>query len=338
MKAILAVGLAMMGGLARPLSGLERRKVWVEKLLGLRMSDEDFRFAEQACFESEARIGDFYAWKMMLALYSVVLRKLDGKGLFDLIGEMDRTEYNWLESSNGCSSGLIVAIPHHGLFVLSILALAERLRSSRSVYIFYESPEVLASNRTFDLVYRRMFDGTDSGVTILHNTGKGIAAAIRALGVGGVVIMMPDVFADVEKTYLVPFLGHSFNTALGAGSLSARTGAGILPVVSEVSMDLRGFTTRKSSLIEAGIQCETWADSSIGRLLEEYGRTARLFSQLEQLMRHSLHQWQYFPRGFQGRTGFGPVAREELEQFAKAISSDPRLMPRQKDLTRGTDE
>lgn len=55
-------------------------------------------------------------------------------------------------------------------------------------------------------------------------------------------------------------------------------------------------------------------------------------------MRQNLYQWQYFSRGLQGRPGFGPVAREELGQLAKAISSDPRLMLWTKGSIREADE
>lgn len=310
------------------LGRFERRSVWVERVICGRMTTDEVLAARMACAESGSKIGDFYAWKFMQMAYFLVIDRVGRAGLIRLIEKMDGTVYQEVDEVFKEKTGLIVAIPHCGLFVLSILAIAGRARGAREVYIFYESPENLSGNKTFDDVYKRVFGGPESGVSILHNTRSGIARAFNALRSGAVVIIMPDVFRSVDDTFLVPFLGRPFNVALGVGGLSSRTRSAVLPMVSEVSDRLDGFRIRIGELIRPcdGIVSETDSRHVLHGLLDEYGTTVKVFSQLEVLMRGRIHQWQYIQRGFRGRPVFGPLSGEKLNEFAKAILSDPRLM------------
>lgn len=309
----------------RCLRWTDRRLIWVESLLESRLGDIEIDRLRQACKESGENLGRFYHWKVeQLALISC-MRGLSRDEFLRLVSAADCSDYRPLDESLADDGrGLVLAIPHHGHFVLSIIAAAERLRQNRRVSIFYESPAAQSSNAIFDAAHGCLF-GEGGAVSIIHNTRAGLIQAIRELRAGQVVIIMPDVYRNQEETWQIPFCGGHRNAMLGTAVLSRRTGAKVVPMVSRVGASLFDFATQFGTL-------PTPVDppsDPVTEVYSDYTVTAAIFASMEIAMLDQLYAWQYtrgHRRGVHQQHGSSPNLTELLE-LGELMLHDPRLQP-----------
>ncbi|WP_374602036.1 hypothetical protein [Arenimonas sp.] len=312
--------------LLRPLRRSDRRWMAIEWLLGLDLSADELGSVRAACAAAGKPLGAYYYWKLTQVAQSMTFRKLDKRATLALIARCDGTDYAAFEPCLDDPRGMLVATPHHGAFVFSIVALAERIRQRRPVFVFYEAPEAHAANQIFDILYQRLFADPSSGVTVLHNNRNGLATAIRQLRQGAFVVIMPDVYKGRENTYQVPFCGRSRNVMLGTAVLARRTGTAILPMLSDPSDAGLGFRTRFGTRIEpvAG-DAQPEADGQVQALCADYRVTAELFAKFEAFMGTRLLHWQYCRGHFLGDPAPPRLEGEEFTRLSALFLQDPRV-------------
>lgn len=312
--------------LLRPLRRSRRRWPLIERLLGLDFTPREFASVRAACDASGERLGAYYFWKLAQVAEVQVFRRLGKRATLALITGSDRSDYTALDPHLEDPRGTLLAIPHHGSFVFSIVALVERIRRQRPVFVFYEAPEVHSTNEIFDLLHQRLFGDAGSGVTILHNNRNGLATAIRQLKLGSFVVIMPDVYKDRDDTYQIPFCGRTRNAMLGTAVLARRTGATILPMVPECSGDGFEFRTRFGQAIAPAVSGGAdGADAAVHDLWCDYRTTVALFRQFEAFMRGRLLHWQYCRTHFSAEPAPPELDAEALVRLSELFLKDPRV-------------
>lgn len=312
--------------LLRPLRRSVRRWASIEWLLGLELAPNEFASVKEACRAAGKPVGAYYHWKLVQVVQVFAIRHLGKRATLALIARSDATDYAAIDGLLDDPRGALLAIPHHGSFVFSIVALAERIRQQRPVFIFYETPEVHATNEVFDVLYRRLFVDPSSGVTVLHNNRNGLATAIRQLKQGSFVVIMPDVYKDRDDTYRIPFCGRSRNVMLGTAVLARRTRSTILPMLSDASGAGMGFRTRFGKAIEPGeAAVESGGGSPAIALCEDYRTIATLFGQFERFMQQRLMHWQYCRTHFLAEPAPPRLEADALARFSVLFLQDPRV-------------
>lgn len=310
----------------QPLRHSTSRWTLIERIFGLKLTLREFESVRLACGASGTSLGAYYYWKLRQVAQVMAIRRLSNRAILELIGKSDTTDYSELNSLVSDPRGILLAIPHHGAFVFSIIALVDRLRLQRPVCVFYDPPEVHATNEIFDVLYRRLYTEPSSGVTILHNNRAGIGTALRQLKHGAAVVIMPDVYKEIEDTYQIPFCGRARNVMLGTAVLARRTQATILPMLSDPSDTGMGFKTRFGMLIEPSLLATEFAPPSPAvTLCEDYRTTTALFGQLEQLMCQRLIHWQYCRTHYLGEPAPPKLEAQELARLSTLFLQDPRV-------------
>jgi len=309
-----------------PLRSSTRRWKLMERFLHLNLSPDKARSVELACTASGKPLGAYYFWKVSQALQFMALRHLNEQSALQLISNLDVTDYDKFGAVTNSNRGCLLAIPHHGPFCFSIVALVERLRHKRPVLVFYNSPEEHASNGIFDDLYLRLYRDSSTGVTIAHNSRAGIAMASKHLKAGSFVVIMPDVYARQEDTYQLPFLGRSRNVMLGTASLARHCSASILPLSADLCGDGVRFRTRFGALIEpASSIARTRVGGQAWDLWSDYRTTLTMFRSLGELMREQLFQWQYCDSHYLSDLAPPSLRFEELTQLLDLLPKDPRV-------------
>lgn len=251
------------------------------------------------------------------------MRRLDGQQAKKLISASDQTCYKRLDSLASAARGILIATPHYGHFVLSILALAERLSRTRKVFLFYDPPAVHTSNEVFDELHQRVFGGISSQVFVIHNNRAGITRAVRELRMGAAVVIMPDVYKDVAATYQISFCDRIRNVMLGTATLARKTDALILPMLPKPL----GVTDFQSLFGEALMPSKEIGDRrDLERMIYvDYLTTTKLFSQFEQLMGSDAMQWQYSRSHFATQHRLPRISKANLESTTEMFLGDPRI-------------
>ncbi|HST44689.1 MAG TPA: hypothetical protein VLK29_05625 [Luteimonas sp.] len=309
--------------LARPVRLAERRLPFVERLVRTPLTATDEVAVRRACAQGGARLGEFYHWYLQKLLVSTLIRGLDRKRALALISSVDHTDYAGLASITGRANGTLLAVPHHGHYIFSIIHLAERLRAFRRVLVFYGQPSTHQGNEIFDVLHGVIFRDGDN-VEVVHDTRQGMAKAMRALRNGDVVVIMPDVFRNEEHTEIIPFCGRQMNVMLGTAMLARRTGATIVPVVARQHGKGLGFETWFGTGIvhEAGPDHEAPGGSVP---IMDYRVTRELFDQYETVMRPELLYWQ-FVRQHMGRASeHVELGKDELRALLALLPRDPQI-------------
>lgn len=315
--------------LLRPiLRRCNRRLPLLERLLDLQLAPHEFRSVQVACERSNATLGEYYLWKLTQLSVIASFRRLSKDATRALVATADHTDYRPMQRALETGRGLLVAIPHHGQFVLSIIGLIEEMIGKREIYVFYEAPANHSSNEIFDLLYERLFGDLADQVGILHNNRQGLTRALRELQRGSVVVIMPDVFKDVHDAYQLPLFGSSRNVMLGTALLARRTGAAILPMVSQPFNSGMEFSTAfaeriephhaSAEQIEAGFEAEATIHA-------DYRTMAALFSAFEPLMEPGLIHWQYSRTHFAKAYAFNRMTGRELDEAVSLFFKDPRI-------------
>lgn len=303
---------------------LARRSVAIEKWLGLELGDQDIRALQIACDRGGVRLGAYYHWYLQKLVVANRLRQLDGPAVQRMIASMDETDYGPLDEACRAQRGLLIAIPHHGHYILSIIAVAERLRGKREVFVFYGDPATHVGNDLFDQLHGHVW-GDSPWVHVIHDNRAGLVRALRALQKGAVVVIMPDVFKDEHDTLVVPFCGRQLNVLLGTAALARKTSSAILPLVALAQPGL-GFVGKFGTLLQSPADREQGESQSAETIIHnDYRTTLALFHQFETVMDSCMIHWQYV-RGHYARTAaFPEIPGDSLDDVTELFFSDPRI-------------
>lgn len=274
---------------AAPLLWMDRHRPRLDRIVHKPLTDVQAGNIMRLCHAGGRKFGAYYHWHLRLFEQAQVIRALDGPSIMGMTKRHDHTDYTPLDESMKDSRGLLIAIPHYGLFVQGITAICDRLKQHRDVFVFYEDPKEHVTNAVFDEMYVKVFGQPESGIGILHNTRAGLVRALKELRSGSVVIILPDVFKRSEDTYRIPFCGAQRDIMLGTATLARRGNARILPTAVRPEGKHLHFTTRFGELVDV-LQTDGTPE---GDLHVDYNTTQRMYRALEPLMRDDLFYWQY---------------------------------------------
>lgn len=266
--------------------------------------------------------GDFYRWRVEQAYDSTYLRNGSKLSILDEIRIRDTSDYTAMNIATSSPKGLLLAIPHYGYFVLSIIALAQRLGENRQVMIFYDSPKNNSGNQMFDALNGLIFRDNPN-VNVIHNTRSGLIAAIKGLRAGAIVIIMPDVYSDVEATYPVPFAGTLRSAPMGTALLARKTGSSIITAVSKPSKN-REFETvfgperhvTPLRMIE---------DPVLKEVASDYLLTKIIYEDMDNLMNGEYLYWQYSLSHFISKNKLYEFDSDKFPEQFSVFVDDPRL-------------
>lgn len=310
-----------------PIRFLDRRIPFIEKLIRLHIGKTEFEAVRLACTYCRATFGTYYYWYAIKLIVSQHLRSLDKRSTLAMVRKMDNTDYSFLDAFCDHSKGLLVATPHHGHYILSIVALAERLRTSREVLIFYGAPLTHPGNEIFDHLYTQLFGNPSSGVRIIHDNRAGISRALRGLKAGAVVLIMPDVYKNEDDTYVIPFCGRPLNVMFGTAALARKTQSEILPMVSLPAETGLGFKSVFGPTVvdDAGTPPAQDEIEDVDTAHADYRVTLEMFTYFESIMAMSIVHWQYVRSHFMRQAGFPEITPASARQIDDFISIDPRF-------------
>lgn len=282
---------SFLASTALPMRLLRSRVSVIERFLETPLTDHDIQSLTIACTRSQVRFGAFYHWYLKKLIISRSVRGLDKHAMSRMLARYDHTDYGVLEDIARQQGGILVAVPHHGHYILSIVSVAQRLCKSREVLIFYGDPSTHSGNEVFDALYEVLWGDANARVQVIHDTRSGMAKAIRGLQNGSAVIIMPDVHKDEHETFLVPFCGRALNVMLGTAALARRTQSIILPMVSRPQGAGIGFANVWGSVLRPNQASQGLA--CVGTNVADYRITAAMFQFFEEVMDSDIIYWQY---------------------------------------------
>ena len=285
MSRLIRLGVA----LASALKALDARLPVVERWLDLPLTDHDIQLVRESC--AGVRLGAYYHWYLQKLVVARAINDLDRAKAIDLIQSIDHTDYRRSSRILASGTGVVVAIPHHAHYILSMTALAAHLGKHRKVNVFYGQPATHKGNAIFDHLQHVLFSDPQSGVDVIHDTRQGLARAIKGLRNGEVVFIMPDAFQNEDATMMVPFCGRLMNTMLGTAMLARKTGTWVLPVVSRIHGSGLGFRTWFGERIDSQGEADSQLTVEQTRIAD-YGVIRRMFRQMEDQMASELYLWQ----------------------------------------------
>ncbi len=298
-----------------------RQSIQTAQQLGLVLSDGERSAIRSACEFSGLALDSYYRWYQSKASIRSQLANLDRASLLEAVNGIDQSDYSLINEKIPTERGVVIALPHHGHYILSAVRLMEHLRHLRDIYIFYGDPKSHAGNDLFDDLYRRLFAHAGSRAGIIHSNAGGIATALRALKKGAVVIMMPDVHRFREETYCIPFLGRPLDIMLGTAAMARRTGSCILPVVSVVDCELRA-----SAAMDDRVE-PTQTRTSLPPEAADYWTTVKIYRFLERSMGPQIIYWQYVRQHFMKTSSFPKLHPNTIDDAWNMFSTDPRTQP-----------
>ena len=308
----------------QPLRAYRGRSIALERLLGASNSSAEFASIQAACSVAGVPTGAWYHWRWVQTLLLLVFRHAPKAWVMRVVTHLDRTDYAAIAHAARAPGGLLVVTPHHGHFLLSIVAFARRMARTRHVSLFYDAPQDNAGNAMFDALFRKLRD-SDTRVAILHNNRAGIAGALKALRAGEIVVLMPDAYRRVEDTFQVPFHGRARHTLLGMAVMARRTGATLLPMISRAIDGSASFASCIGTPIAMPRPCGDAEADATRDLFADYATTVEVYRQFEQLMGNDLHYWQHCRTHFHGPPALPVLTGDALAAAATLFLADPRL-------------
>lgn len=314
--------------LGYPLRALKQQFPLAERMLKLQLNPGELESVLEACVRSGSTLGGYYYWYLQKQILARNLRGLDRRRILKRLSSLDLSEYESLIQHGAIapSTGLIIAVPHHAHYILSIIAIAEHLRHQRQVLVFYGSPETHAGNELFDELHGALFRDEMSNVRVIHDTRSGLTAAIDGLRNGAAVIIMPDVHKQERDTYLLPFCGRPLNVMLGTAALARKTRSRIVPAVSLACRKSLFFRTRFKPAIEpSAIGGPDAPREPVDVLHQDYTVTVKLFQALESEMAESIYHWQYARAHYKRKSDFPHLDLHTIETTADLFFKDPRI-------------
>lgn len=310
--------------LLAPLQWLDRRVLWLERYLETPLSEQDQRALQVACARSGCRFGKFYHWYLQKKVISKIWRTISREGVLRMTSSLDRSDYAALDEALASPNGLLLALPHHGLYINTIVSLVERVRQHRDIHIFYGDPATHPGNDVFDGLCRRIWlDDPQSGVSILYDNRQGLARALRSLQQGAAVIIMPDVFKDELETLQIPFCGRAMNIMMGTAVLARKTGATILPLVCRPQGKGMGFRTEIGPQIAC---CEPFEGEGVVETgLLNYRTMLKVFRFYESIMDKEIVYWQFSRQMYAHDVELARLDQAGMLGAATALVDDARL-------------
>lgn len=304
---------------ASPLRMLDVRSPWLERRLELPLSEADVA----AVRSTGAKLGAYYHWYLQKLVIADAIKQLDREQATRLIAQVDHTDYaGVVDAVRRSDTGVLIAIPHHAHYVLSMTALAARLGKHTTVNVFYGQPATHKGNAVFDHLHEVLFSDPACGVNVIHDTRQGLVKAIKGLKNGEVVVIMPDAAQDEDATLMIPFCGRLMDAMLGTATLARKTGAWILPVLSRIHGRGLGFRTEFGERIDYPIAHAAELDPEQTRIAD-YGVMRQVFSQFEAVMQDELYLWQNVRKYLTSSPTGGLAPKDELSSLLSAIETDP---------------
>lgn len=307
--------------LARPMRCLDHQVAVLGRHLDLVLPPQEFEAVQEACKRSRVKFGAYYHWYLQKKIMARCVRRLSRSEVRAAMGQMDATNYSTLEGTASQPGGLLVAIPHHGHYIPSIMGMIENLRGGREVLVFYGSPNTHTGNALFDDLHECLYGDMQRDVQVIHDTRNGMARALRGLHNGAAVIIMPDVYKLEKDTYLIPFCGRALNVMLGTATLARKTGAMILPAVSRPFPYTLGFKTVFGPVIKPALALSDTDDA----LHRDYRTTVLMFRSFENWMRAEIVYWQYARTHYAKKREFPDLDQEAIKAVADMFFDDPRI-------------
>lgn len=234
-------------------------------------------------------MGAYYHWYFQKLLVAEAIKASNQESARAFIAAADKTNYAAAEALIQSQTGVLVAIPHHAHYILTMTALAARIGHHRKVKVFYASPKANKGNAVFDQLHVLLFSDPAAGVEVIHNTRQGLIQAIRGLKDGEIVFIMPDAFENVTATMMLPFCGALIDVMLGTAILSRKTGAWILPLVSRKVGHGLAFGAHFGEPIHP--QARVGLNPEQERI-SDYAVMRDVFAQFERMMKKDLLLWQ----------------------------------------------
>jgi hypothetical protein len=306
--------------LASPMVHLDVRSEVIERLLGLPLTQgnvEGIRASGRS-----ATMGRYYHWYLQKLAIAKAIDGMDKAKATAFIEAIDRTDYAPAASLLESRSGVLVAIPHHAHYILTMTALAAHVGRHRPVKVFYASPAKNAGNLVFDRLHAVLFSDPSSGVDVIHDNRQGLARAIKGLDNGDVVFIMPDAYRDVAATMMLPFCGRLTSVMLGTAALARKTGSWILPVVSRSVGRGLAFGAHFASAIHPaspGSPCTRERER-----IADYGVMRQVFAQFETVMANELLLWQSLRQHVEAGPALPAlVERDRLDAAIHELRSSP---------------
>lgn len=302
--------------LTAPLKRLRTPNATVERWVETPLGPEDHAALAKACAASGQRLGAFYHWYYQKLLVSRRVRSLDEAGIKALIEQFDGTDYGALDRAADRDGGLLVAIPHHGHYILSMIAIAQHLSARRKVMLFYGNPATHAGNEVFDHLYSVIFGDSSCGVEVIHDTRAGMVKAIRGLQRSEVVIIMPDVHRSDVDSYQVPFCGIPLNVMLGTAVLARKTGSSVIPVVSQPVGGSLGFRNTWGTTLHVD-------PAEDDEVRGDYRLTAAMFAFFDKVKRGEILYWQFVRQHFMSEDQFPELDPSRIGEIADLVLGGP---------------
>lgn len=316
----------LIAHLTRPLKLLNARVDWIERWLQIPLSKEDAAHVREACGKSHGvRLGEYYHWYLQKLLVAKVVRNINKKRALALVNSTDHSDYAPLRQVTESGTGVLIAIPHHAHYIFTMIAVAEKLRETRQIYIFYGRPGTHKGNEVFDHLCKVIW-GDSSNVEFVHDTRQGMAKAIKGLKNGDVVMIMPDVFQNEDATLAIPFCDRPMNVMVGTATLARKTGSWILPVMSIREGRGLGFRTFFGDRIDNNPNEEMALTAEVARVID-YAVTRQLFGQFEEVMATDILYWQNMRQHLAQDRSLQFLERDALPELAKLLETDPSLQP-----------
>ena len=305
---------------AAPLKRLDTRSPMLERVLDLPLTNQDVSMVRQA--GTNVRLGAYYHWYLQKLFVARSIKGLNRERALALIDSIDHTDYAAAQQIIDSPTGVLIAIPHHAHYVLSMTALACHVGKHRKVKVFYGQPSTHKGNEVFDHLHRVLFGADNTVVEVIHDTRQGLAKALKGLKDGDVVFIMPDAFQDEDLTLLIRFCGRLIGTMLGTAILARRTGSWILPAVSQVHGAGLGFKTWFGRRIEHPLDHN--APLSAGQIkVADFGVTSRMFKQFEQQMSSQLYLWQHLRHHIASRVQMDLASPADIPSMLDALAQSP---------------
>jgi len=312
----------MIDFLFRAIKYLPCRLGLIERWLELDLDESDYTSIQEACTRSNEKIGTYYYWYLQKKIVAGYVRDSNRERMLKIVRKMDQTDYKKLDLLPSGNQGAVIAIPHYGHYIASIISAMEKIRESRDIYMFYGDPKTHGGNEIFDKLASQLFSPS-SGAHILHTDRKGMADALKALKNGNVVFIMPDVFMRREDTLTVPFFDRQLNVMLGAATLARKTNSIIIPAISMPNSGLH-FSTVFGAPIETSEIISKIPEKMLADYSIDYATIIRIFYFYEKSMRDKIIYWQYIRQHFRKKKNFPFLSPDMFTDTWDNFIADPR--------------
>lgn len=306
----------------RPVRLLDRRVAWIERFVQTPISDDEMPLIREACRRSGVTLGEFYHWYLQKRVAANSMQYRTREKAIALSNALDGTNYDTFSKALSSNKGLLITVPHHAHYILSIMTMAEMAVKNRSVMLFIGEPDRNPGNDIFDTVCDLYYGGTNINITTVHNTRKGLTKVMRGLKEGAVVFIMPDAFQDESSTLTIPFCGSSINIMMGAAILARKTGSQILPAISTKCGKGLGFRTEFAPLMSYTAMPD---DDELQTKIRDYAVMRQIFCFYEIEMEQNIVYWQQARRHLSQKGTFKEFDPEELSNIADLLVNDPVL-------------